>query len=323
MPSLADTATPDPLLGWMNSLADPTRLRVLSLLEGQELGVAELCEVLQLPQSTVSRHLKVLAERSWVHARAQGTANLYRMHVEELVDTAAGLWQLARAQTDGWAALAHDRLRLQEILGRRRNGSFFARTAERWEHLRHELYGSSFLLTALAALLPADLTLIDLGCGTGELVTLLAPRARRVYGVDSSQEMLATAAGRLAQLPEGGDNARLLRADLGAVPLPAKTADAVLLLLALTYVEEPAAVIRELARLLTPGGKGIVVTLLRHDREDFRREMHQVWPGFEAQELAAMLRGADLQLLDCRPLAPEPRAKGPALLLATVRKATT
>ena len=78
------TTSPDALLGWMECMADPTRLRLLRLLERNELGVAELCDVIQLPQSTLSRHLKVLLDQGWARNRRQGTNNLYRMVLDEL-----------------------------------------------------------------------------------------------------------------------------------------------------------------------------------------------------------------------------------------------
>src|SRR5665213_2609117 len=91
------------VLSWMSSLADPTRLRLLRLVEGHELGVVELCDVLQLPQSTVSRHLKVLVDQDWARNRRQGTNNLYRMVLDELEPPARRLWLLAREQTASWA----------------------------------------------------------------------------------------------------------------------------------------------------------------------------------------------------------------------------
>src|SRR5437588_4514830 len=87
-------SSPDALLGWMESLGDPTRLRLLRLVERHELGVVELCDVLQLPQSTVSRHLKVLSDQGWARSRRQGTTNLYRTILDELDVTARKLWLL-------------------------------------------------------------------------------------------------------------------------------------------------------------------------------------------------------------------------------------
>src|SRR6185503_870993 len=132
---------PDALLGWMDALADETRLRLLRLLERHELGVAELVHVLQLPQSTVSRHLKVLSDEGWLTSRGQRTANLYRM---EMADPAARkLWQLARDQTEGWATVSQDQLRLTRLLAQRRPEAqaFFAGAAGQWDKLRDELYG--------------------------------------------------------------------------------------------------------------------------------------------------------------------------------------
>src|SRR5580698_9186202 len=107
---------PAALLGWMETLADPTRLRLLRLLERNELGVVELCDVLQLPQSTVSRHLKVLADQGWCMSRRQGTTHLYRTLLDELDATARKLWILAREQTVNWPAVRQDALRLERRL---------------------------------------------------------------------------------------------------------------------------------------------------------------------------------------------------------------
>src|SRR5689334_17713264 len=97
--------TPDPLLQAMEATPDPVRLRLLRLLERHELGVAEMTDVLQMPQSTVSRHLKLLSDHGLVAGRSRGTANLYRMRVAELKAAARRLWAVAREQTEGWATL--------------------------------------------------------------------------------------------------------------------------------------------------------------------------------------------------------------------------
>src|SRR5512138_194383 len=111
----AHPSRPDALLAWMGSLADPTRLRILRVLEREELSVLELCEVLKLPQSTVSRHLKTLADLGWVASRREGTQAFYRgaPHAEP---GAQRLWRLARAETEGWPAVGQDALRLEARL---------------------------------------------------------------------------------------------------------------------------------------------------------------------------------------------------------------
>ena len=136
MAAAAVQAQPERLLGWMACLEDPTRLRLLRLLERNELQVQELCDVLQLPQSSVSRHLKVLADEGWVGSRAQANTRLYRM-----AETDAGarrLWHLAKEQMNGWATAAQDQLRLARRLADRQPAAqaFFAGAAGRWDRLR-------------------------------------------------------------------------------------------------------------------------------------------------------------------------------------------
>ncbi|MGE5609328.1 MAG: ArsR/SmtB family transcription factor [Bacillota bacterium] len=311
-------AQPDALLGWMEGLADPTRLRLLRLLEQHELGVVELCDVLQLPQSTVSRHLKVLGDRGFVRNHREGTTHLYRMVADELAGPARRLWLLARDQTQGWATCRQDELRLERRLRDRQADSqaFFAGAAGQWDKLRAELYGQSFTLSAMLSLLPANYVVADLGCGTGPIIAQLTPYIRRVIGVDNSLAMLKAARKRLA----GAENVELLHGDVAAVPIEDCTCDAVLLILALTYVPDPAGALREMARILKPGGRAVIVDLLPHDREEFRRQMGQTCLGFEPSMVESMMAAAGLEYARVRPLAPEPNVKGPALFLATAQR---
>ena len=310
--------TADPVLARLGSLADPARLRLLALLEREELGVGELAEIVQLPQSSVSRHLKLLAEQGWIVSRSERTANLYRIADGELDEGARRLWELTRDELGAWPALEHDRLRLEGRLAARGADSrrFFAGVAGEWQRLRRELYGERFTEAALAALLPADWTVADLACGTGDVAVRLAPRVARVVGVDHSPEMLAAARTRA----QGLANVELHDGALEALPLDDASCDAALLLLALTHVDEPSRATGEMARILKPGGRAVIVDLLRHDRDDFRRQLGQVRNGFAADELATLLAGAGLDAVTCATLPPEPVAKGPALLLATGTK---
>jgi ubiquinone/menaquinone biosynthesis C-methylase UbiE/DNA-binding transcriptional ArsR family regulator len=306
---------PDGFLSWMDSLADPTRLRLLCLIEQHELGVAELCDILQLPQSTVSRHLKVLNDQGWVRGRRHGTTNLYRSIQDEVEPTARRLWSLTREQTDRWATVRQDNLRLTRRLQQRREDSqsFFAGAAAQWDKLRVELYGSAFTQAALMALLPSDWVVADLGCGTGQCTFDLAANVAQVIAVDQSAAMLKAARRRT----DGLDNVELLRGDLDAVPIEDGRCDAALLLLVLTYMPSVDAVLAEAARVLKPGGKLVVVDLMRHDRDDFRRQMGQRCMGFEPDELERRLLASGLQAARVRPLPAQRGVKGPALMLAT------
>lgn len=313
--------TPDLFVARAESLAEPARLRLLALLEEHELAVSDLAEIVQLPQSTVSRHLKVLADQGWIAARGERTANLYRMLDGDLPAPAARLWQLAREEMRGWPALEHDRLRLERCLERRRgSGDFFASVADEWDHLRRELYGERFTDDALRELLPADWTVADLACGSGSVAALLAPRVAEVIAVDLSPEMLEAASRRIGAAAAPGGNVDLRQGALEQLPIASATCDAALLLLALTHVEEPARAVAEMARVLKPGGRAVIVDLLRHDREEFRRRMGQRRNGFDAAELASLLADAGLEGVTCSALPTDAASKGPALLLAAGSK---
>jgi ArsR family transcriptional regulator len=311
----AVSAKPELLLACIGSLADGTRLRLLRLLERHELGVVELCDVLQLPQSTVSRHLKVLGDQKWVRSRRQATTHLYRMRLDELEPPARKLWVVTREQTDAWATSKQDQLRLDRLLAERDvdRDTFFAGAAEEWDRLRRDLYGDRFSTAAMLALLPGDYVVADLGCGSGNLTVELAPVVKQVIGVDGSAAMLKAAKKRAALF----ENVDLRKGDLAAVPIESASCDAALLVLALTYVNDPAAVVGELARILKPGGRGVIVDLLPHDREEFRRQTGQMSLGLEPGNVRRMMESAGFDRCEIRDLPPEPNVKGPALFLAT------
>jgi ArsR family transcriptional regulator len=302
----------------MESLADPTRLRLLRVLERHELGVVELCDILQLPQSTVSRHLKVLSDQAWTRSRRHGTTNLYRTILDELDITARKLWVLAREQTNDWPTVQQDEMRLIERLRERQKDSqaFFAGAAGQWDKLRGELYGSRFTTAAMLALVPDNLTVADLGCGTGQLAADLARYVKSVIAVDNSPAMLKAAQKRV----EGLDNVELRRGDLEALPIDDGCCDAVLMVLVLTYLADPKPALSESARILKPGGKLVLVDLLPHDRDDFRRQMEQQHAGLEQTDLKKMLSEAGFAKTSHRALPPEPAVKGPALFIASGAK---
>jgi ArsR family transcriptional regulator len=301
----------------MEQLADPTRLRVLRALERQELSVLDLCEVLALPQSTVSRHLKVLAGNGWVVARREGTQSFYGW-ADGLDAGARRLWLLARAETERWPVLAQDADRLAGVKARRDGAQrFFAGAAGAWDRLRAEVYGGGLADEALLALLPSEWTVADLGCGTGALAAALAPRVRRVIAVDRSAEMLRAARRRLGKAP----NVEIHEARLEALPLADGCCDAALAVLVLSYLEGPAPALREAARVLRPGGRLVVVEAARHADDALRRKLGQLRPGFEPAELAAALGDVPgLADVHTRALPPEPGARGPGLVVASARR---
>jgi ArsR family transcriptional regulator len=306
------------ILDQLASLADTTRSRILLLLDGQELSVSELCGVVQLPQSTVSRHLKALADAGWVRARGEGTSNVYTMSREDLDASSRRLWLLVRAQVGHTAAAVQDQRRLQATLAARRSKSveFFSSSAGQWDRVREELFGDRFHLAALAAFVGADATVGDLGCGTGQLSVALAPFVARVIGIDSSGAMLQAARKRLHDYR----NVELRRGELEALPIDDGRLDAATVMLVLHHVPEPVRALADVHRVLKAGGRLVLVDMLPHDREHYRQQMGHVWLGFSEEQTERMLADAGFTRPRVVPLPTDAKAKGPALFVATATK---
>ncbi len=300
----------------MASLSDASRLRLLRLLERHELGVAELCDVLQMPQSTVSRHLKVLVSQGWLVSRRLGTTHLYRMLLDELEQSARDLWVLSREQTEDWPTATQDEARLVRRLAEKQKDSkaFFAGLAAEWEQTRDELYGKAFPFDAVCAMLPSDWTVADLGCGTGHFATGLARFVQQVIAVDNSPDML-----KAAKRQKAG-NLDFRAGELHDLPIEDASCDAATMVLVLSYLDDAPACLAEMARILKPGGKAVIVDLLKHDRDDFRRQMGQQAAGFEPDELTQSLTRTGLSDARATLLTPEPGVTGPALILAHATK---
>ena len=306
------------ILDHLASLADTTRSRILLLLDRHELSVSELCGIMQLPQSTVSRHLKALADAGWVGSRAEGTSNVYTMNRDELDAAARRLWLLVREQVGPSPAAVQDQRRLLAALAERRTRSqeFFSSSAGQWDKLRDELFGDRFHLAALVGLVDASWTVGDLGCGGGQVSAALAPFVARVIAVDASAAMLQAAKRRL----HGADNVELRRGELETLPIDDARLDAATMMLVLHHVPEPERALAEAARVLKPGGRALVVDMQPHDRESYRQQMGHVWLGFGEDQLRRMFGGAGLEEVRIVALPPDARAKGPALFVATARR---
>lgn len=303
-----------PLFDALAALGDPTRVRLLALLTEREFTVTELCQILQAPQPTVSRHLSVLGSGGWVSARARGTTRRYRA-ADPLPSPHHELWGPVRA---GWSIerqAAEDRERAAAVLAHRedRARAFVAASAPRWDQLRTELYGTFAEWAFLFGLADPGWHVLDLGTGTGKLPVALAPFVARALGVDRDPTMLAAARRRA----RGLDNVAFVEADLGALPLESGTVDLAVLSLVLHFVPEPARVLAEVARTLRPGGRVVVVDLRRHDRAEYVEEMGHQWSGFAERELDAWLLDAGLVPGPHRLVPPDPEAGGPSLFLRT------
>jgi len=221
----------------MVALSEQIRLRICLLLQSQELSVGEVAKVVQLPQSTVSRHLKILSDVGFLQKRADGTATLYRLTMDDLEPGSRELWQAVALQMDADLMAQDDLRRMKDVLAERRTDSlsFFGRVAGEWDQVRQQLFGSQFTARALLAFLPSHWVVADLGCGTGNGAELLAPYVREVIAIDQSRPMLDAARKRLA----GIENVRFVAGPAEAVPLADATVDAAPSRMMLHHVPNP------------------------------------------------------------------------------------
>ncbi|MDE3005704.1 MAG: metalloregulator ArsR/SmtB family transcription factor [Gemmatimonadota bacterium] len=310
-----NTLTSPAIFERLSVLGDETRTRILSLLDGSEFTVSELCAVLQVPQPSVSRHLKALASDGWVEARAEGRNRHYHLS-PQLDDAARSLWRIVHDEVGGSSVYRADAERARSVLEKRRMRAteFFAESSAEWDRTREELFGSATGLAPLLGLIDPSCTVGDLGCGTGALSARLAPFAGRTIGVDRSEAMLSTANARL----EDHENAELRCGELESLPVADNELDLAILALVLHYVVDPRAVLAEVRRTLAPGGRILVLDMRRHDRgSGFSDAMGHVWPGFELERIGAWLADARFRSIRVQPLAPDPGATGPLLFIAS------
>lgn len=306
-----------PVAEILTALGEQVRLRILRVLEREELSVGEVASVVQLPQSTVSRQLKALSEGGWLVRRADGPATMYRLMLDDLPPAARAVWVALRDHLGQTAEFGEDQRRLGSVLAERMTDSqsFFGRVAGEWDDLRNELFGVGFTSRALLGLLDPSWTVIDAGCGTGNASELLAPFVSRVIAVDENPAMLSAARKRLG----GRSNVEFVRGSLEAMPLESGSADAAVCVLVLHHVTDPGPALAEMRRALRPGGVALVVDMLRHDREEYRRSMGHKHLGFAEAEVSAMLERAGFEGVRVAALPGETHAKGPSLFAASGR----
>ena len=307
-----NTTSALPLLQWIEPLNDLARLRILRTLEANELGVGELAAVLQLPQSTVSRHLKRLLEAGWIVRRSVGTAALYRLADATLDESARTLWSLAASSMSDIPVCLEDDQRAQEVISRRQVDSrrFFGDLGGEWTDLRETLFGQTVNMRPLLGFLDPDWIVADLGCGTGQMAGELANWVRRVEAVDREEAMLEAARKRLADV----ENIGFHRADACELPFDDDSFDATILSLILHHLEDPSMAVREAHRITA--GPIMVLDMMSHDRKDYRDTMGHLHLGFSNDELIAIAKTSGLQVQKYVPLPPDPASSGPPVFVA-------
>ncbi len=294
MPDLSQT------VDLLSVLADPTRVRLLALLEGAELTVAELTRITDLPQPRVSAHLRKLKDQSLVRDRRDGNASFYALAT--MGKPARDLWRLVHRRCDD-DQLAQDLRRREAALAARN-------TRLRWpdevagQMERHYSPGRTWEATARGLLGFLSLgAVLDIGSGDGVNAELLAPRSRHVTCLDVSERVIAAARSRLERFA----NVDFRVGDMHDLPFADGSFDAVLLLHVLTYSERPALAIQEAARVLRPRGALTLVTLVEHEHDKIAAAYDHQNLGFAPVELEQMLRVTGLTVEQCEPSSRERR----------------
>ena len=285
------------LLAIFRAVGDPSRLRILLLVQGMELAVGEIAQVLQQSQPRVSRHLRILAEAGLVERVREGAWVFVRPGTAAIAEPVLTAIAALAAHVPGAANLgAADRARLGQVRDDRAAAvdAWFAAHAAAWQQER-SLHSSEAAVEAAieAALAGGDIgDLVDVGTGTGRMVELLGKRARSAVGLDRNPEMLRIARNRLDAA--GLATARVQSGDMYALPMEAGSCDTLLLHQVLHFADDPAAVLAEAARVLRPGGRVLVVDLMPHNREELRLERRHLRLGFADEAVLGWLAEAGM-----------------------------
>jgi ArsR family transcriptional regulator len=293
------------LEGWSNRLkvfADATRVRLLSLLEGEELTVAELSAITQLAQPRVSTHQAKLKEAGLVRDRRAGVSAYYRFDDATLDPSQRALWQSISAGSDD-ALLRQDAERVPAVLAMRAADQNWADSVA-GDMERHYSPGRTWealARTALPLLQPGNV--LDIASGDGVLAELLAPHSRRYVCIDTSARVVTAAAERLRRFP----NVEVREGDMHALPFAAGDFDLVVLMHALTYATKPAQAVAEAARVLRPGGRLLLSSLAKHEHRVVVEAYGHVNLGFSAKELRRFAEKAGLQVASCETVTREKR----------------
>jgi len=283
-----------PLADLLQALADPTRLRILALLRRMELSVGELAQLLNQSQPRVSRHVRILADAGAVERRKEGSWVFLRI-------AETGRTQPMFALIDSWAdtksnaLFATDAAKLDRVRTERAEAAsrYFASHAEVWDQLRSLHVAESEVEQAIGRSL-CDLPLgrlVDIGTGTGRMIELFGRDALQAIGIDRSSEMLRLAR---VKLEAAGIQSSLRQGDMNALPLDDGSADTVIIHQVLHYAHSPAIAIAEAGRVLTHGGRLLVVDFAAHEREDLRTTDAHIRLGFDDESMTGWFKAAGL-----------------------------
>jgi len=302
----------------LRALSDPTRLRIVALLEQDELSVNELQEVTRLGQSRISTHLGLLADCELVSSRRDGKRSFYKLNPRADAG-AAEFIQLAIRGAKELPEYTHDQTNLKRVVARRREQAqvYFNQIAGRFDRV----YGPGRSWQAfghlLLRILP-PLVVADLGAGEGLLSELLARRAKRVIAVDNSEKIVAFGIAKAKK--NGLKNLEFRQGDLQHPPIEPNSVDLAILSQALHHAAEPAAALQSAYKILKPGGQIMILDLLKHNFDEARELYGDRWPGFAESDLHHWLEAAGFKKIEISIVAREEQPPHFQTILAGAEK---
>src|SRR5277367_379241 len=267
----------------LRALSDPTRLRIVAVLERDELSVNELQEITRLGQSRISTHLGLLQDSGLVQSRRDGKRTFYKLNAQ----TSGATGEFINLAIRGAKELAEqesDQINLRRVVARRREQAqvYFNQIAGRFDRV----YGPGRSWQAfghlLLRILP-PLVVADLGAGAGLLSELLARRCKKVIAVDNSEKIVEFGAAKAKK--NGLKNLEFRQGDLQNPPIDANSVDLVVLSQALHHAENPAATLRSAYKILKPRGQILILDLLQHNFDKARELYGDRWLGFAESDL--------------------------------------
>ncbi len=278
------------MLDTFKALGDPCRMRLTAVLLAGEFTVQELTQIMSMGQSRISRHLKILTEVGVLTVKRQGTWSYYR--VGEGSRFFSAIRPAFERELELLPERSFDLAAVAAVLEerRRRSQEFFDRHARQWDDLARTLLPVPEYRPRLLNLVPKGVSVLEIGVGTGGLLAELALRASKVIGVDHSPAMLEEARRRIVDRGVSGIELRL--GEMSHLPMPDSSVECVVANMVLHHAADPAAVLAEARRVLSPGGLLLLADLARHEREAAREQLADQWLGFEEDELTGWLNQA-------------------------------
>lgn len=286
----------DETLKIFKALADETRLRIYRILANHELNVNEIVEVLMMGQSRVSRHLKILTESTLLASRRDGSFVYYQVEQDEKKRSLMGFINKSNHLK---SVVVNDLERAEIIVSERKKKTraFFNTVAHSWDDMKQELFGDFDLNLALRDILKSDnsniKSIVDLGCGTGELLSFINSEVSQCIGVDSSPKMLELAKKRFVNIKK---RCEFRLGELEHLPVKEQEVDSAIINMVLHHIAVPSQIIYEARRIIAPGGSLIIADLAKHTSKSIKERFGGAWMGFEREEIEKWLIDAGFKV---------------------------